>query len=496
MSAQYLMRILSGLTAAAAKCLSAACLGILLGMPLAALAQDNLSAGPLFDHFPLTLDQGWRLEVLGPVFNLQQKETEELFGVPPLFSWSEDAGTDSERFDFVYPLLTYNRYGEEHRWQFLQLLSQIGGHNAQEKPVKRFTMFPIYFQQRSPEPSLNYTALFPVYGDLQGRLFRDEIHFVLFPLYSKTRKKDVVTENYLYPIFHVRHGEALEGWQFWPLTGHEHKDVTTRTNMWGELETVPGHDRRFVLWPLFFNEHNNTGTDNPERRQALLPFYSYQRSPLRDSTTYLWPIGPTITDDRTNKYHEVGAPWPLIVFAHGEGKTASRVWPFYSRVHNAAQESDFYMWPVYKYNRFQGDTLDRQRTRILFFLYNSMTEKNKESGEVRTRHDLWPLFTQRRDFQGKRRLQVLALLEPIFPGNSGIERNYSMLWSLWRQESNPKTGASSQSLLWNLYRHDVTAEKHKTSLLLGLYQHESAPGGQRWRVCFIPFSKKRPAAKP
>ena len=44
-------------------------------------------------------------------------------------------------------------------------------------------------------------------------LFRDEIFFVMFPIYSQTRKKDVVTDNYLYPFFHLRHGDGLHGWQ-------------------------------------------------------------------------------------------------------------------------------------------------------------------------------------------------------------------------------------------------------------------------------------------
>jgi len=84
-------------------------------------------------------------------------------------------------------------------------------------------LFPIYFQQRSPDPGLNYTAVVPFYGRLENRLFRDEIRFVLFPLYGQSRKKDVVTDNYLYPFFHVRHGDALQGWQFWPLAGYDTK---------------------------------------------------------------------------------------------------------------------------------------------------------------------------------------------------------------------------------------------------------------------------------
>ena len=174
--------------------------------------------------------------------------------MPPLLSYTRDPATESEEFDFLYPVMTYDRYGDQYRWQFFQLLSFAGGPTQQETARDRFTLFPLYFQQRSSDPSENYTAVFPFYGHLKHRLFRDEIFFVMFPLYSQTRKKDVVTDNYLWPFFDLRHGDGLHGWQFWPLVGNEHKDVTTQTNGFGDVKTIGGHDSFFALWPLFFND--------------------------------------------------------------------------------------------------------------------------------------------------------------------------------------------------------------------------------------------------
>jgi len=116
------------------------------------------------------------------------------------------------------------------------------------------------------------------------------------------------------------------------------------------------------------------GNRESDRRQALLPVYSYQRSPQRDHDV-LWPFGFTITATGKKKYREIGAPWPLIVFARGEGKTANRFWPLFSQTKNPILESDFYFWPLYKYNRAHAPPLDRQRTRILFFLYSDLIEK-------------------------------------------------------------------------------------------------------------------------
>jgi len=473
-------------------------------------AREPWSAGPLYQEFPLTLAPGERTEALGPLLSWERQwepgvgrgpakarttSGESTFALAPLFSRVVDREVDSNSFDFLYPLLTYDRFGEEHRFQFLQVLSWSGGQSQSGLPAKRFTLFPLYFQQRSPEPGRNYTALLPFYGRLQKRLFRDEVKFILYPACVQTRKQDVVTDNYLAPFFHLRHGDGLSGWQFWPLLGHEHKAVTTRTNGFGEAELIGGHDKFFALWPLYFREDLGVGTTNPVTQRALLPLFTWQRSPLRDSATYLFPLGLTLTDDRERRYHEVGAPWPLVVFARGEGKTMNRVWPLFSHARTPTLESDFLLWPLYKSSRIHSAPLERTRARILLFLYSDLTEQNTETGRTAERTDLWPLFTARRDADGSERLQLLAPLEVFLPNNKNIERNYSPLWSLWRSEKNARTGAASQSLLWNLCRRETTPQTKKCSLLFGLIQYQSGPEGARWRVFYVPLGPKRKALK-
>ena len=135
--------------------------------------------------------------------------------------------------------------------------------------------------------------------------------------------------------------------------------------------------------------------------------------------------------------------------------------------------------------------LDRRRTRILFFLYSDLVEKNEATGTALQRTDLWPLFTAKRDHNGNERLQLIAPLEPLLPNNKSIERNYSPIWSVWRSEKNAKTGSSSQSFLWNLYRRDTTPETRKCSLLFGIFQYQSGSEGRRLRVFYMPVLKNR-----
>ncbi len=181
----------------------------------------------------------------GPFYYSQQEEEASTLAFPPFFSCYRDPSVESHEDDFLYPLLTSIHYGKERRWQLFQLVSFSGGQQPDDAMERRFTLFPFYFQQRSTDTNQNYTALAPFYGHLKNRLFRDEIFFVMFPIYSETRKRDVVTDNYVYPIVHVRHGDGLHGWQVWPFVGSEHKIVTSQTNGFGDVQTIGGHDHSF-----------------------------------------------------------------------------------------------------------------------------------------------------------------------------------------------------------------------------------------------------------
>lgn len=468
------------------------------GWTVPLVADDEPAFGPLYQEFKLTLNPGERVEGAGPFYYREVERADpdnvtRTWAVPPLFSYVRNDDVDYEQFDFLWKLLTYDRFGAEYRFQLIQWFSFAGGGTQSDTNVSRFTLFPIYFQQRSGIPEKNYTAVFPIYGTIKQRFFREEIHFAMFPLYGRTLRKGVTTDNFVWPVFHLRHGNGVTGWQFWPLMGEERRAANVWTNRWGDPELAGGFYRFFALWPLFWMNEYDLGTANETRQQAVIPFYNYMRSPQRDSTAWGWPLGVTHTIDREKKYKEWGAPWPLIVFARGEGKTMNRVFPFFSDGHSQFLTGRWYAWPIYKYNRLQNAPLDRERTRILFFLYSDTRSRNIWTGEYKRAIDCWPFFSKRHELDGRERFQVLAPIEPYLPNNPGVERNLSPLWSLWRAEKNPKTGAASQSLLWNLYRRDSTPQTKKCSLLFGLFQYQSAPEGKRWRVFYIPFGR---AAKP
>ncbi len=442
----------------------------------------------MVDTFPLTLSSGMRTEALGPLWGQEKSGTASLFVLSPVFSLYRDAAVEQTEGKVAYPIMSFEKFGAEYRFHLFQVISWSGGESVKGGDTKRMTLFPIYLKQTSPRPEDNYTAVIPLYGHLKNRFFRDEAFFVLLPLYLETTKKGMVTENFVFPFFHVRHGAGVNGWQFWPLYGTEHKAETITTNHWGDAVVSPGYEKQFVLWPFYFNNTLGLGSTNLQRQFVFLPFYSSQVSTTRVTRSYGFPIGVTHTVDREAKYEEWDAPWPLVEFAKGEGKRTRRVWPFFSEASTATAESDFYAWPIYKYNRITSEPLNRERTRILLFLYSDIREENTTNKTVFERRDCWPFFTWRKDRNDNSRLQVLSILEPILPGNKSVERIYSPIYSLYREEHNAVNGDASRSILWNLYRSEKEGKVRRQRAFFGMFQREKYEDRTRWRIFFIPFT--------
>lgn len=463
---------------------------------------EPLAAGPFYHRFRLTLEPGERTEAFGPLFYTEEvwaqwpdalgllavpeepmevQEAAVTVALPPVFSSLRRSGVEGFSWDFLYPLLTYDRYGQETRLQLGQLLAFGSGQSQDGTKSRGFSLFPLIFFRRSDDPAQNHSAVLPFYGHIRQRLFRDEWRVVLWPLYAQSRKEDVVTDNYLVPLLHRRHGGGVSGWQFWPLIGQERKETTWRTNRWGDVQPLWAREALFVMWPLFFHNTVDIGSTNEIRQRVFLPFYSLQLSPAKETRTYLWPLGPTLVHDRAEGYRQVGLPWPLIVFARGERKTTDRVFPFYSHTRYRNGETAWYMWPVLWKRQVRTEALERDLTRVAFFLYTDITECDRANGRTGRRTDLWPLFAARRDFEGNERFQLLAPIETVLSANPSVARNWSPLWSLWRSEKNARTGARSRSLLWNLYRSETAPGVKKCSLLFGLIRYQAGPEGVQWR---------------
>jgi len=390
-------------------------------------------------------------------------------------------------------LFTYDRFGTEYAARLMQFFEWTGSTTLDDEAKRRTTIFPFFFRQKSTNPTNSYFALLPLYGHLRNRLFRDEVSFVLAPLWVSSRKRDVRTENLLFPIFHWRHGGAVRGWQIWPLIGAETREITYRVNNLEEREVVPGHARYFFPLPFFAYEKTGLGSENPVTNLFVFAAYQRTRSPAMDYTSFAFFGHRT---NRTEQFSEWGTPWPFLGWANGPGKTARRVWPLAGRARTPSQSSEFVLWPLYTHRQSRGTGFHRDRTRLGYFAYSDIHLVNEPTREDFRRRDLWPLFTWRKELTGQRRLQVLAPVEPWLPHNKSIERLYSPVWSVYRAEADPKVGRQSESLLWNLWRRDVTPEHRRQSFLFGVVKTEKTDTGRRWRWFWRPWPAPAPALSP
>src|SRR6185436_2928028 len=102
----------------------------------------------LFDSFPLTLVDGKRTEVIGPVISVEETSAASGWTFSPLMSYRKNPKVENTNFDFLYPIITHDRYGKEYRFQIMQVFAFSGGNTQTNEMKKRFTLFPIYFRQR------------------------------------------------------------------------------------------------------------------------------------------------------------------------------------------------------------------------------------------------------------------------------------------------------------------------------------------------------------
>ncbi|RME95554.1 MAG: hypothetical protein D6766_02995 [Verrucomicrobia bacterium] len=494
-------------------------LACILASPEARTAGE-LEAGPLWSRHRLTLETGAATEALGPLWQTTEVwrgAAAEGLGpdewppadrledpavvsriargltLAPLFSWRHRPEVDARFFEFLYPVVTYARYGTESRFQIFQVLSFSGGRTQQGARDRTWTVFPFFFLRHSEDPNRRYAAFWPVYGRLQNRLFRDETRFVLWPLYVQTRKRDVVTDNYLVPFVHVRHGDGLKGWQVWPFYGRETKALTWVTNATGQAEAVGGHEKQFVLWPFYGRAELGLGTTNEVHQRALLPFYSALDSPARTSRTWLWPFGLSRTEDRAIGYRQTALLWPVFIRARGPGKHEDRFWPFYGETRYAEWTSRFILWPLWRQRRIERDPLRRETDQFGLVLYRRTVSRREDTGTENRLLSLWPLYVRKTDANGRTWAQAPAPLTALLPNNDKVRRLYGHFFGLWRTEADGQTGRRSTSVLWNLYRRERSPERKKCSLLFGLVQYESGRTGRRWKLFFLPLGGGGPS---
>lgn len=446
---------------------------------------------PLIDYRTSPADDFSTLSLLGPIVKFQRHKEERDVAVRPFFYKKSFDNGQASSTHVLYPLAYSENTPAAETTQVLQLFRKNVYRKQEEAEREKSTMlFPFYISGESDKYG-PYRAVFPFYGDIYERFWRDEYHFFMFPFYGSTVNRGTTTRHYLWPIFSTTKGENEDGFGVFPL--------------YGQSQKAGVYEKRYALWPVYKSEKTGLDTDNPTTRKIVFPLYAATDSPKVTSRTYLWPFFG-YTENREKDFEEVRYLWPLVTRVRGEQRDKKSFLPFYSHETTPTGEKSWYLWPLYKHEELQSDIFRQDIDRVLFFLYRSNYEYWPKDGNDRRRTALWPLFIYQKSTDGVRSFSLPAPVEPILPDKEGIERNWAPLWRVYQRRWDD-AGNSASSLLWNLYWHERrgnelafelfplvsyrdTAKERELKLLKGLISLKRSGEEQALNLFWLPFGPK------
>ena len=423
-------------------------------------------------------------------------------GFRPLYVQKSDATQGKSDTYILYPLFTYRATIGGYHWSVLSLINHYSDKNqgrtasGDRRPEpKGFDLWPIYFSRDTGNDATSYHAVFPLYGSIKNRFGQDRMTWVLFPLYGRFEKRNVVTTTVPWPFIKVLQGEGNHGFELWPLFGYRAKKGAYR--------------EQFYLWPLIYYDEHALWQPKPDVSLGFLPFYARESSPDAISETYLWPFfGYT---DRTAPVHyqEIRYFWPFFVQGRGDNTYINRWGPFYTHSIRKGVDKTWVLWPLWCHQAWTDAGLNQTRNRFLWFFYLSTTQRSARNPNLAPGYktNLWPLVTVWDNGAGRKQIQALSPFAALFPSNEPIPLAWTPLFALYRYDRQAP-GDSRHTLLWNFisYRHapdqrefhlgpiisvDSGKAANRIALGCGLLGLKRETPESRWR--FFVFEFKRNA---
>jgi hypothetical protein len=464
-----------------------------LNQSSAASGQSTSTPGDIFTFWPLIdyrkdfAKKTSSLSILGPMLNFESTPNDEVFSFRPLIQNSRDNSATRSFSYYLYPLASTETTPDVDRFEFLQIFQNDRYRKSEPEEKERQSMiFPFFISGESKKYG-SYTSVFPIYGDIYGRFWRDEYHYVLFPLYGRTVIKKTTNYHFLWPFFSMTSGENEAGFGIWPLYGQAAKEGA--------------YSNMYFLWPIFTKEKRVISGDEISDRFSIFPLYASYDTPHVSSRTWLWPFFGYANDTRIGE-KERNYFWPFWLTVSGTKRNIIRFLPFYSDEVAENYTKSWYLWPFYETDMMQSSSYRQRRERILYFLFSNKVESWAQDDKKRQRTTMWPLFLYNRNTDGESTLSIPAPVEPILD-RDGIDKLWAPLWRFYLHKWNDR-GDSQLSILWNLYWHDKSRESSgwelfplfrrrsamsfgEIQILKGLVNYTEAGNKRALSVLWIPF---------
>lgn len=376
------------------------------------------------------------LSILTPIVYYHQGKEAREFSIRPVFSIKKDESDDSTVIDILYPLIKYKRRGPDEKFRIFPIMKDETAEVFPNKTRTAHDHFPLYWGRS--EDGQSYGGLFPIYGTVRNRFGKDDIFFLLWPVYSRTVEDSMVSHTVLWPFFKKTSGDTGRGIRIFPLWGHE--------------ETTGKNYRTFFLFPLVTFSGKYLDTQSPVIDTFIIPFYVNRETPHSRSTSYLWPFFTVSSNEQIN-YKKVDAPWPFISFARSDTLSLIQVAPFYRKrvttENSTIDERMYILYPIYSRVRFISS--EKTEESLRFMLIDKYSRTTYPDGT----DDLWvylfPLYDRRKLKTGEDSTVVFYPL-PLY--DDGFKRNLLPLFEIFRHET-AADGTDRLTILHHLLIREV-----------------------------------------
>lgn len=396
--------------------------------------------------------------------------------IRPLSSY-EESEPERRRFRSLLPFIDFQWGPALQQYWVLPLFL----YRDKQKPMAGrnvdWALFPILFGGDDPAEG-SYFAVLPLGGQLKGLLGQDEIWFVAFPLYVRSRRMEKRSLHVVWPFYNEVWGGGWSGRRLWPFHGRYRSH---------DSEGMPRYDREFILWP-FYLHHRDLMNVDPTDVLFTFPFYGHRVNSRSRTHTYFWPLYVHHHDARYDRETHAGYIFPFR-FAPGH----TDIWPFFG-TKKVSRGTDlagvarrtyrhYALWPIERYEWASDGEEESTRFWLLPLLWH-FHYIDKDTLDTRTESKIWPLLAYRRSGEDV----ALDLLSPLWFQYEPYDRFYGRWFALFRYRWKA-TGLGGWEILYGaiMYRREDRVKERIFSILGGLLEAGSRGDRAHFRILYIPW---------
>ena len=425
------------------------CVVFLASVPAFAEQIEDADADVQANSPVLEADRPIRDYIIWPLIFVDEAEAWRQFSFVPFYVERKSSDDSDKRVHVLWPIYMYRRSGKDVSIRvvpFFTYWKDYFTYAGNREHDLHYMLFPIIFGSESPENGKSF-ALFPIGGKMRNFLGRDEIAFVLFPLYLEYTRGELRQRNYLWPVLSFSEGGGYNGFRLWPLYGY--------------FEQQDKYRRQFALWPIYSHQTFDLDKEQSGERTMVFRLFAREDSARRRYRSILWPFFGH-EENFARNFEEYSAPWPFIIITRGDVHQ-TRLWPLYGYKRADDEEMWSLLWPFWRRREFaiaQDEHVREVRLNPIVY-YETITS---DSGEIiKHRERVWPLWRFRRYKDGSTRFKMLSLL--WFSDERGFERQYSPLWTIYDRAEQPDGDCQTRAL-WGLIQHDRSGAQSETRVPL------------------------------